>query len=68
MDDDEKNIDEFNKLFKEVKWIKKAVDRELSQVPTYPPEPSPSPPTKILLLAYSIHMYTSKQCCGSLLF
>jgi len=31
MDDDEKNIDEFNKLFKEVKWIKKAVDRELSQ-------------------------------------
>ena len=32
LEDDEKNIDEFNKLFKEVKWMKKALDKELSQV------------------------------------
>lgn len=30
--EDERNIDEFNELFKEVKWIKKALNRELEQV------------------------------------
>lgn len=30
--EDQQNVDEFNDLFKEVKWIKKAVNRELSQV------------------------------------
>ena len=30
--EDEQNIDEFNKLFKEVQWMKKAIDKELTQV------------------------------------
>ena len=30
--EEHQNVDEFNDLFKEVKWIKKAVNRELSQV------------------------------------
>ena len=30
--EEQQNVDEFNDLFKEVKWIKKAVNRELSQV------------------------------------
>ena len=30
--EERQNVDEFNDLFKEVKWIKKAVNRELSQV------------------------------------
>jgi len=29
--EDEQNIDEFNKLFKEVQWMKKAIDKELTQ-------------------------------------
>ena len=32
--EEEKNVDEFNKLFKEVKWMKKALDKELAQVQT----------------------------------
>ena len=34
--EEQKNLDEFNDLFKDVKWMKKAVERELAQVDRKP--------------------------------